>query len=338
MLKLNLSNETDEETQRAASVQNPPDPAALRTKKETGKKIPLTDKEIPEAEIPQIPPLPEKKRKGTGFHIKKRPLIIGLIILLALGLGYFRGGYFLKLFSPQKHKTIAVSPPAAKQKGNAVPAVTPSRQAKPVSSADSSAKKAKPSAAAPVTADDQVLVTLDRIGEATPSHVWLTEAEVRVNGVYDIKGMSFSYAAMDSFVTALENIGSVTGKDIPKVSKSPDTVYTFSVSGKLGGAKTSEILDVIPPGTLASLGDSLKFLAKREDSVALKLPQTGQTIQDNDLPFQVEGSYSGMKKMLGGLTANSKNRIYRLVIQPAGNGGGFNRIRASFSLRTVSSI
>lgn len=305
MLKLNLSGETDEETHRAASVQDPHDPAALRTKKETGKKIPLTDKEIPKAEIPQAPPLSEKKRKGTGFQIKKRPLIIGLIILLVLGLGYFRGGYFLKLFSPQKHNTIAVSPP---------------------------------SAAAAVTADDQVLATLDRIGEAAPSHVWLTEAEVRVNGVYDIKGMSFSYAAMDSFVTALESIGSVTGKDIPKVSKSPDAVYIFSVSGKLSGAKTSEILDVIPPGTLASLGDSLKFLAEREGSVALKLPKTGQTIQDDDLPFQVEGSYSGMKKMLGGLTANSKNRIYLLVIRPAGNGGGFNRIRASFSLRTVSSI
>jgi hypothetical protein len=310
----------------------------LREKKETSPKIPLTEKQTLRTEVPQPPPLPEEEITEITTQRKRYPLIIGLLVIFVLALGYFRGDYFLWLLSPQKPKTAAVSPPAAKEKGAAVPTVTPDSMARPVSSADTSIKKAKPSAVAAVTVDDPVLAALDRLSGATPSHIWLTEAAVLADGTYEIKGMSFFYAAMDSFVTVLENIGSVTGKDIPKASKSPDTVYTFTVSGKLSVIKIPEILDVIPPGTLISLGDSLKFLAEREGAVAVKLPKTGQTVLDNDLPFEVEGSYSGLKKMLGGLTFNSKNRIYRLVIHPAGTGKTLNRIKASFSLRTASSI
>jgi hypothetical protein len=338
MLKLNLSPEKDNEKPRETLLQNQPDPAAFRTNKETGTKIPLVDKEIPPKEIPKAAALPEKKMKGTGFRIKKRPLLIGLILLLALGLGYFRGGYLLKLFSPQKQKINAVSPPVSKQKENAEHKAPPSGPAKPISSADSSEKKAKPSVSPAMLPNDPALAALDRIGGATPSHLWLTETDIRANGAYEIKGISFAYASMDSFLTALESMGSVTGKNLPKASKSPDTIYTFAVSGKLSGAKASEILDVIPPETLVSLGDSLKFLAEHEGAAVLMLPQKDRAFQDNDLPFQVEGSFSGTKKMLDELTGAGKNRIYRLVIRPAGNSGVFNRIRASFSLRTLSSI
>ncbi|MFA6471810.1 MAG: hypothetical protein WCU00_07200, partial [Candidatus Latescibacterota bacterium] len=202
---------------------------------------------------------------------------------------------------------------------------------------DSSVKKGT----SPLPAEagnDPVLATLYLIGKATSFHIWLTETEIQAKGVYAVKGISFFHASMDSFATELESRGSVTAKNLPAVLKSPGAKYTFTLSGKMNGIKISENLTAIPPDMLISLGDSLKAIAERECAVVVKLPETDRTILEDDLPFVVEGSYSGVQKILGELTGSGKNKIYRLVIRPAGNGKNFNGIRASFSLRADSSL
>jgi hypothetical protein len=325
---------------------------------------------------PPPPPPPAKVKVKKVREKKSRlPVLIGAVVLLILAVVYFEGDAIMELASPKKAKVAAtpakpvkplVSPVAKSepvQPAKAVPApdtttaVKPSAAAPPMEKTPPAPKtaetpaaakpeaaqkpetaaKPKPSAPPAAGAGDPVLKALDRLFGATPAHLWLTEITISASGAYEAKGMSFSWPAMDTFAAALSALGSVSGKTIPPAAKAPETIYPFSVSGTLSGVKTAEILDAIPAGSLAALADSVKSLAASAGAAALKLPKSGQTIQDNELPFEIEGTYAGMKKVLGGI-ASGKTRVYRLQMRPAGNGTTFNRIRASFSFRTASTI
>jgi hypothetical protein len=276
---------------------------------------------------------PEEEMANTGIRRKKFPFLISLIVIVVLALVYFQGGNFRKLIF---HPKPSLSGIARNRNMPSFTKETPENLTKQPSSPDSSMKKISASSESEEGLDP-VLAALDRLSKSTPYHVWLTEAAVAADGSYDIRGMSFFTSSIDSLASGLDNTGSVIARDIPKPSNLPDKKYYFKISGKMSGIKITNNLAVIPLEMLISMGDSLKSIAERGCAISVKLPKKGQDVRDDDLPFVVEGSFSGLQKMLRELTLDSRYRIHRLLIRPAGNGKTFNRVRASFSLRTSSS-
>jgi len=138
---------------------------------------------------------------------------------------------------------------------------------------------------------------------------------------------------------ALGGIGNVSAKDVPQKSKSSETVYNFSASGVISSMDVPDILDVIPTDNLVAMAEPVINKSKEFEVKFNRLPESGQLYSDKDLPFVLEGPYEGLKKVIAELCpADGDIRVYRIVILPATTGKLFDRVRASFSLRTISSI
>ena len=186
---------------------------------------------------------------------------------------------------------------------------------------------------------DPIFVALNRISEVIPEKVWLSTAIINYNGSYEIKGIAFTHSAMGSLVNALGAIGNVSGKVIPPKSKSSENVYNFSVSGTINDINVPEILDIIPTDGLISLVDPVIKRGKELEVKFNNIPKSGQSYGDKDLPFALEGSYENLKNIIAELCpVNGDIRIYRIVILPATTGLPYDKIKASFSLKTISSI
>ena len=186
---------------------------------------------------------------------------------------------------------------------------------------------------------DPIFVALNRISEVIPEKVWLSTAIINYNGSYEIKGIAFTHSAMGSLVNALGAIGNVSGKVIPPKSKSSENVYNFSVSGTINDINVPEILDIIPTDGLISLVDPVIKRGKELEVKFNNIPKSGQSYSDKDLPFALEGSYKNLKNIIAELCpVNGDIRIYRIVILPATTGLPYDKIKASFSLKTISSI
>lgn len=186
---------------------------------------------------------------------------------------------------------------------------------------------------------DPTFVVLNSISEMLPPRVWITGAILSYDGTYDINGIAFSHEAMGGFTDALGSLGEVTIQNIPGKSKSSETVYNFSLSGAITVQNVPEILDVIPTDNLITLADPVVNRSEEFGVTFSKIPQSGQTYSDRNLPFALDGSYVGLKKMIAELCpAEGDLRIYRIVIVPSAPGKSFDNINASFSLRTISSI
>ena len=61
-----------------------------------------------------------------------------------------------------------------------------------------------------------------------------------------------------------------------------------------------------------------------------RLPKPEQTYTDKDMPFSLEGSYEGLKKVIGVLCPeNGNNRVFRITVAPSSPGRSFDKIQAS---------
>ncbi len=269
----------------------------------------------PTEEIP-AETVSEELVEGLGEEKKKRgipsPLLIILLLIIAIAaVVYFQRDKILSLL-PKKAEIVEPVP--------ALPPPTPEPEVAPKE-------------------PDPTFVALNKISEIIPQRVWLSSAVINFDGTYEVRGIAFSHSAAVSMGEALGGIGNVSVKDIPKKSESSETVYNFSASGAISSMNVPEILDVIPTDNLVALAEPVVNQSKEFEIKFNRLPESGQLYSDKDLPFVLEGPYEELKKVIAELCpADGDIRVYRIVILPADAGRFFDRVRASFSLRTISSI
>ncbi|MCE5248910.1 PilN domain-containing protein [bacterium] len=265
------------------------------------------------APLSQPPPVEEEKPEIIVKERKKVPtplLIVLLIVLVAAG-GYLKRDFIMSLIPKKSPVVEPVAPP---------PPPPPKKEV----------VEKEP---------DPTFVVLNRIAEAVPPRLWLTSAVIKSDGTYQIKGFSFSYQPMTDMVSALEGKGTVAAKNIPAMSKSSETVYQFGIDGNIAGIKTPEILDNVPTDDLVAAANTVKGSEKEFGVKFSRLPKSGQTYTDKDVPFTLEGSYEGLKKVISVLCPEGgKTRVFNLMITPSAPGGSFDRVKASFSLKQVSAI
>ena len=270
---------------------------------------PVTDRGYQSAPEVQVSEIQDIQSSG-----KQRLLLVLLGILVLLTIIYFQKDRILGLFVGKQELVEVVVPPPQPPPPQPTPETPPKEP-------------------------DPTFVALNRIGEIIPMKVWLSAAIVGYDGTYEIKGIAFSHAAMGSMVTSLGKIGKVTSQQIPKELKSTETVYNFSINGVLGNIQILEILDSIPTDKLVSMADTVRSVSGQYGIKINRFPKKGETYSDKEMPFVVEGSYEGLKKIIHFLCPEGSDiKVYRLTIIPASPGVSFDKIRASFSLRTVSSI
>lgn len=306
---------------------------AKSRKKPSQEKVPLSDRvsnvmEEIRASVRGTETSVAEPEKTGEKDTRGRVVILMVALLLAIGcLVYFQRDFFSglipvgKLYRIVTRLTVKPSPPA------------PTAPTPPT--VDTSTSPAEGTQAA---GSDPVLATIDGINTATPPRVWLTSATVGSDGSYKVAGIAFSHEAVRSFSAGMERRGAVTGKTIPPETKAPDAVYKFLIEGKLGDIRSPEILDAIPAGRLSALGDSLRAMSKTAGIVIVRLPKPDGKYGGTGYPFELEGSYPGLKKLLGEFLSNREIVIDRMSIRPAASGKPYNRVRISFSLRTVSAI
>ena len=240
-------------------------------------------------------------------------LVVILLVVTAAALIYYQRDMILSLFPGKAEKVVLPPAPAPVQK-EVEPVVVPEEP-------------------------DPVFIALSRISEVIPEKIWFSTAIINYDGSYELRGLAFTHPAMNALADALGSIGSVSKKAFPAKSKSSETVYNFSVSGVFSNIDVPEILDIIPTDSLISLAEPV---IKHSEEFKVKfssIPKSGQSYSDKDLPFALEGSYESLKNVISELCpVNGDIRIYRIAILPATPGRQYDKIKASFSLRTISSI
>jgi len=243
---------------------------------------------------------------------KRQTILLGILLIVALAAaGYFYKDKIMSYFPKKAPVVQRIAPP-------------PPPPPKPVE------KKKEP---------DPAFVLLNRLGESVAPRVWLTSAVIKYDGTYQITGMAFSYKSMTDMISSLAGMGTVTSKTVPPQSKSAETVYRFSVGGALSDVKVPEVLDAIPTDNLVAAAETVKGRGKEFGIVFTQLPKASAKYTDNDTPFSLEGSYAGLKSVVEVLCPDGGPvRIFNLRISPSTPGRGFDRVKASFSLKTTSSI
>jgi len=186
---------------------------------------------------------------------------------------------------------------------------------------------------------DPTFVALNGISGVVPDRAWLSSVTISHDGSFDLKGISFSHAAMNTMTVSLETLGGIISKTIPPPSKSAEIVYNFSIQGKLRDIAVPEILDVIPTDTLVQLAETVKSKGADLGVTFTSLPQAGKTYTEKDLPFSLVGTFEGLKKTVALLCPDGGDvKVYRIVISPDAPGRSFDRVKAAFALRKTSSI
>jgi len=326
MLKINLSDEKNKKKDTVnETVNETVDENIEETANETVDEIDeeFDDQPVMDTAAQSILDEPEEETpRKKSLSISPRYLIvvlfIALIVLVYLNRGIIKDKIPIPSFLSGESKTVV-------QTEAPVPPPPPAPQ--PV---ETEAAPAEP---------DPTFVALNSISKAVVPKVWLSSVVVKYDGSYEIRGVSFSHEAIKTMMTSLQGIGDVKSFNIPKKSKSANTVYQFALSGVLNDIKVPEILDTIPTDNLVSLSDIMKQHVKEYGIKILHSPKSGQTYSDKVLPFVLEGSFDGLKKVIGDICPEGgDSRIFRLVITPSSPGKSFDKIRASFHLKTVSSI
>ena len=250
----------------------------------------------------------ESPPDATRRFTSKKVMLTLLIVVIAIG-GYLQRDLILSPF--QKEPEVVQPPP---------PLPPPEPEVVPEE-------------------PDPTFVMLDKISEAVPPKVWLTKFVINFNGSFDIQGMSFTYTGMEAIVGSLGSIGTLSPAALPKSTGSAEAVYQFTLSGMLGDVTQPEILDVIPGDEMARLAEPV---ASRSEQLGVKfsrLPKADTIYSDQDLPFVLTGSFDGLKNVIADLCPRDGDiRVFQIVIVPASVGRPYDRVKASFSLRTKSSI
>ena len=247
----------------------------------------------------------EKKKRIVSSPV----LVVILLIVAVAAAAYYKKDLILSLFHKEPEVVAPVQPPP--------PPPEPEVTVEP----------------------DPIFVTINRVSDVMPQKLWLTSLVIKSDGTYNIKGISFTHTSINDLLGGLGTIGNVADKNIPKKSKLSETVYNFNVSGVLSDVSVSEILDVIPTDGLVALAEPVVNRSKEFDVKFNSVPRAGQTYSEKDLPFVLEGSLEGLKKVIAELCPDDGDiRVYQMVILPASTGRPYDKVKASFSLRTISSI
>ena len=252
--------------------------------------------------------------KSSGGDNKALLLLILLLIVLIGSIGYLKKDSIMGLF--QKEKPVVQEAPPAPLQPEPEPVPEPVK-----------------------TEPDPTFVVLNRIGDAVPDRLWLTSAVIMYDGSYDISGIAFTHDSMNTLVGGLGSNGNVAASSIPGKSKSAETVYRFTIDGKIDDISVPDILDNIPVADLVKASAGFKDRSADFDLTFVRLPENGRTYDDEAMPFAVTGSYKGLKELIGELCPEGGDRrIYRIVIAPSRPGRSFDRVEASFSIKTVSTL
>jgi len=259
----------------------------------------------------------EEPQEETVEPVKPRgnraPILVLVALIAAVVLVYTQKDTILGLFSTEEEPVEQVTSPPP-----------------PVAQPEPEPEPEEP---------DPTFVALNSISDAVPPRVWLSSMVIMYDGGYEIKGMAFSHNAILTLAGTLEKQGALTTRGIPKKAKSSETVYSFTLAGKLGSIAVPEILDAIGADRLVPLAESIKTKGKDYNVTFLRLPKPGQEYTEKDLPFSLEGSYGGLKQVVADLCPEGGDtKVYRIIVSPAAPGRVFDKVRASFSLRTVSAI
>ena len=186
---------------------------------------------------------------------------------------------------------------------------------------------------------DPAFVVLNSISESVTPKLWLTSTVIKYDGSYELKGMAFNHKSITDMAALLANMGTISKKSIPGKMKSAETVYSFSFDGVLRDIKVPEILDTIPADQLIATANAIKGSEKAFGIKFSSLPKPEKIYTDKDMPFSLEGSYEGLKKVISVLCPeNGNNRVFRITVAPSSPGRSFDKIQASFSIKTISSI
>lgn len=252
---------------------------------------------------------PEKKTSGGRSNTR----LLLLVALLAVSvLAYTQKDAILGLFAAKEPvvQEVAPTPPPTAPKPEPVP-----------------------------QEPDPVFVVLNSISNTVPTRVWLTSMVVTFDGKYEIKGISFSHDAIGTMIASLGTAGTVASSTVPPKAKSAESKYDFGVAGALANVKVPDILDAIPADKLSQMAAAVKGKAGEYGVEFRALPKEGATYSEQDMPFNLQGSYEGLKKVVADLCPEGGDvKVYRLVITPDAPGRTFDKVRAMFSLRTVSAI
>ena len=191
----------------------------------------------------------------------------------------------------------------------------------------------------PIVEPDPVFVIINDISSVLPPRAWLSQFVVSYNGGYEIKGMAFEHGAMITLGSVLESLGMMSDSVIPVQSSSAETVYPFSFTGSIDDFPSPDILDIIPADMLITQCGSVRDNSSEYDVEFTRFPVPGANYSGMDLPFELVGSYAGLKRVIAELCPDdSANRVYRLVVRSDTPGRVFDRVRAAFSIRRASSI
>lgn len=300
MLKINLSDELKDKSEETA------DETSAETAGET-----VADSGAETVSDSYNEASEEIAEKTVSRRNQTRPLIL-LAVLALSALVYFQKDTILGLFGSKEEiiETITAPPPPPPPETEVVP-----------------------------EEPDPTFVALSGISEVVPARIWLSSTVIMYDGSFEIKGIAFLHEAVNSMIASLGKAGEIKSWAVPKKSNSSESVYNFTISGVFSNITVPEILDIIPADKLVPLADAVNSRSKEYGVSFTRMPKTGQTYTERDLPFVLEGSYEGLKKVIAALCPEGGDvKVYRLVINPASPGRAFDRIRASFALRTVSSI
>jgi len=262
-------------------------------------------------QAPSPQPSPEKPAPRKTRRPTFTPALAAVIVIVILAIGAYLGRDLFLSFFPE---TVEQPPPVT---------VTPSQ----------------PEPVVVETEPDPVFSLLNALSETIPPRVWLSNVMLRYDGSYVMQGMAFAHEVMAVLDSGLVEIGVVTERFYPRKSESSESIYRFTVSGRVEGFTTPEILDIIPSERLTRYA-APAIAGSADAGVTFALtPEPGKTYGESDLPFVLTGPFVGLKQVIGTLCGDDSDvRVYQLVIVPSEVVRPYDRVKASFALRTKSSI
>jgi len=306
MLKINLSDK-DKKQSEETILSAPITETIIEAKTETKAEAPVETKNEtsfePEAVSENIPP--KKKRSGK--------LLLLLMVILLCGVFYMQKDTITGIVNHYVKKSV---PEPAEP------------QPEPVSE--------------PVKTDvvkGTIIDAVKIIGDIITDGVWITNLSITCDGNYKISGVSFSRQSIVFFADSLKNAGASDSLKIPEKAGSSESIYKFDFSGKISGVGAPEILDIVPADKLSAIADSLKRKSGDINVVFTKIPLSGKTALENEMPFEVTGTYNSIFELVKILSSpESSTIVSKIIIEPAIKGKPSDKIKASFELKMVPSI
>jgi hypothetical protein len=103
------------------------------------------------------------------------------------------------------------------------------------------------------------------------------------------------------------------------------------LTGSIDNFQSPDILDIIPADMLISQFGSLREKSAEFDVEFTRFPVTGANYSGMDLPFELVGSYAGLKRVIGEICPETLEPVYPHCGSSRYPGRVFDRVRADFA-------